>query len=122
VLVSCRERLQKKTGMVASHDMAEAVQRKNTKIKNNLKQQYSWTLGSPKYKNLKNLEKTRKTKRLKITIFQDSWLYTLSPDFWNIVSFIFFVLVFVFSCFFCFSTFARLMEYWLLFFGFLDVF
>ena len=94
----------------------------------------------------KNLEKTKKTKKLKTTIFQDSCksknakiqktsrktkktifqdscLLTLSPDFWNIVFFCF--LFFWFSrgfLDFCIFTFARVLEYcffsFFVFFGF----
>ena len=75
--------------------------RENQKKQKTKKKQYSRTLAKVKCKNPKNKKKQKKT------IFQDSCLLTLSPDFWNIVFFGFFCffgfleVFWIFAFYFC---------------------
>ena len=83
--------------------------RENQKKQKNQKKQYSRTLAKVKMqKSKKPRENQKKQKKQKKTIFQDSCLLTLSPDFWNIVFFVFFGFLEVFWIF----AFLLLQESW----------
>ena len=93
---------------------------KSKKPRENQKKQYSRTLAKVK---MQKSRKPKKPKETKKTMFQDSCLLTLSPDFWNIVFFCFFL---VFSRFFGFLHFYFCKSpgilFFFVFFGFLEVF